>query len=123
MPTIVKEIKDKAGNINYATDWNPLRASDGKLDAAVVQSHIDSMPARPFVLSYSAWNHPLQRHSKEKSSVVIANLHPDTITELKKEGLYDKFLQTTVKDVALLIPDAFYDQSKPLFFEHKIPIT
>jgi hypothetical protein len=102
--SILKPITDKSGNVNYIPDWNPLRSANGKLDSAKVQQYIDSMPARRVVLSYSTWSHPLQRHSKAKSNVLIANLSPDTIEKLKQENLYGKFLEKTVSDVNTIHP-------------------
>ena len=102
--SIRKPITDKSGNVNYIPDWNPLRSANGKLDSAKVQQYIDSMPARRVVLSYSTWSHPLQRHSKAKSNVLIANLSPDTIEKLKQENLYGKFLEKTVSDVNTIHP-------------------
>lgn len=97
--SIVKEIRDRHGNVNYAQDWNPLRASNGKLSHEMVASYIDNMPTKAFsVADDRAWNHALQNHSSDPTNIMSVNLAPDMAQKLKDSDLWDEFVDLALGD-------------------------
>jgi hypothetical protein len=103
--SIVKEIRDRHGNVNYVQDWTPLRAPNGKLSHEKVAAYIDQMPTREFaVVDDRAWNHDLQNHSKAPTNVMSVNLTANMAQRLKDSDLWDEFVDLAVADQHLAHP-------------------
>lgn len=70
----------------------------GMLSAQAVQSAIDAKPARQYGHESGKWT-DAQRHSKAASKVFQLTLPPETLREIRKQGLrpaYDKLLASSV---------------------------
>jgi hypothetical protein len=92
--SIVKEIRDRKGNVNYVTDWNPLRDASGKIAHDKVSSYIDSMPETSLnIVDDHIWNHGLQNHTDKPHNILMHNITPETADKLKSEGLWDSFIR------------------------------
>lgn len=90
--TIVKEISDKNGNVNYVPDWNPLRGANGLLSKEKVDKYIESMsPKKVKVVIGDDWEHKLQNDFDIPNHVLQINLHPETIDTMKKAGVWEAF--------------------------------
>ena len=91
--SIVKEIRDRKGNVNYVADWTPLRDASGKLSHDKVSDYIDSMPETSLnIVDDRIWDHPLQNHTNKPHSILMHNITPETADKLKSEGLWDSFI-------------------------------